>query len=210
MFKFISARSGGVSKRQQAGCERQPVIDDLHVASLYSDKVLAERVQARLRSENLSLLDRCTRAESALHTALLNTEQAWGLVTGLDQKVVEADQFRKESSKRKKAEQTATKARREVKVAESALADSLEVAKVALRAEKVAQRGELEVRALVAATLSQRDALAKRAEHSKLTVQELSLKSAEVEKALLATGRSVICRSDLPPLLPSPLLLPPR
>eukprot|EP00966_Prymnesium_polylepis_P155047 3580408-Prymnesium_polylepis.1 len=42
IFKFIGRNSKGVAERHK-GKRRQPVMNDLHVAKLYSDKVSAER-----------------------------------------------------------------------------------------------------------------------------------------------------------------------
>eukprot|EP00966_Prymnesium_polylepis_P322595 7378847-Prymnesium_polylepis.1 len=42
IFKFVGRNSKGVAERH-TGKRRTPVINDLHVAKLYSDKVSAER-----------------------------------------------------------------------------------------------------------------------------------------------------------------------
>eukprot|EP00966_Prymnesium_polylepis_P151337 3496886-Prymnesium_polylepis.1 len=51
VFRFISARSSGESRRQAVGLTRQPLIDDVHVANLYSDKVFAERAAKAAQTE---------------------------------------------------------------------------------------------------------------------------------------------------------------
>jgi hypothetical protein len=58
-FRFKSSRSEGVSKRQPHEIRgfppRQPIVNDLHIASLYSDKVLTERQLRDLRVEHRDL-----------------------------------------------------------------------------------------------------------------------------------------------------------
>eukprot|EP00966_Prymnesium_polylepis_P064213 1488552-Prymnesium_polylepis.1 len=66
-----------ISKRQEVGRNRQPLIDDLHVASLYSDKVVAERDLHRSRVENNTLTAQCVRADSDRHLAIRDANTAY-------------------------------------------------------------------------------------------------------------------------------------
>ena len=135
-FKFTSHRSQGVSKRQPheiPGCPpRQPIINDLHIASLYSDKVLAERQLKDLRVEHMDLQERCTRAESALVIAERDVHKAYDRVQHLPQGIIDRDQYSAVIRRSQNAEQTATAARRKATAAK-------EVAAMAVRAEREAK-----------------------------------------------------------------------
>ena len=73
----------GESRRQAVGQTRQPLIDDLHVANLYSDKVFAERAAKAAQTECNTLRATCDRLEADLHNARREAKKAYDCVDQL-------------------------------------------------------------------------------------------------------------------------------
>ena len=79
-FRYISERSGWISKRQAAGKTRQPLINDVHIARLHSDKVWAERQLKMKRVEHEQLVLECTALRTHRDTAVRDANTAWDLL----------------------------------------------------------------------------------------------------------------------------------
>ena len=92
-FKFVSARSQGKSIRQAPGRQRQPLINDLHLANLHSDKVFAERSLLASQKEIKPLKERVRQLDSELHIARKDANDAYDMLDTLPEFLSERDYY---------------------------------------------------------------------------------------------------------------------
>lgn len=92
-FKFVSSRSNGDSRRQAVGKTRQPIVNDLHIANLHSDKVWAERKLQEKRTEFNKVKQLYTAAESHRNIAIRDANSAWDTLETFPEYIHERDAY---------------------------------------------------------------------------------------------------------------------
>ena len=81
ILKFVGARSGGKSERQAVGKTRQPLINDLHVGTLYSDLKESQRKYKALKVEYNQ--ENIARLRSDLRIAIKDANTAYDILDTL-------------------------------------------------------------------------------------------------------------------------------
>ena len=206
-FRFKSSVSGH-SKRQPHKFSatahskqlptRQPLINDPHMRSLYSDKVLAERKLNAKERECADWKARCLKAESASVIAVSDQVKAWATCETIPKRITDGDQLSKLQWKLKSAEQVATAARADKARAEAAREEALEEKSEALAEKSVAlkraadsERSCKQVSNSLESAVKRTASALSRAAHAIESVREISAEAAAAESALKGTAREL-------------------
>jgi chromosome segregation ATPase len=166
---------------------RQPIINDLHVASLYSDTVLAER---RLRVLP-GLQAELGRAQHDLHSARRDANTAWDLLSALPEYLHERSLYadQKDAVTELQTRLRKAKAERDAAIAaESRAAVSNAAFKQKLASMNLSERS---VAARLASLIDRADSNATRAEAARVRVAELGVKNRDLQIVLNATAANL-------------------
>ena len=194
-FKFTSFRSEGVSKRQpheiRGRPPRQPIVNDLHVASLYSDKVLAERQLSELRAEHRELQAKCRSLESVAHIAEGKVKKARDTVAHMPSQIIAFDGSLGTQRLANEANAKATQARHSRDAALIKEAKATRAKHDAVTLASAARFAETEASSRLSTANRRADTLAERLTHASSRVAELGKTVRDMQTVLDATSRNV-------------------
>ena len=198
VFRFVSARSNGKSVRQAAGQNRQPLLGDLHVANLYSDKVFAERQMQAMGVLHADVRRKCERFESEAHIAMLDANRAYSILHDFPEFVLERDHSQTQNTQIRQLLQrvnTLTTERDDALQAQGK-ADQQRASMKA--ASQSASRELKQVTARVSSALTRADNAMGRADQAMVSVKKLSGDVAQLRSDLRASVKGVAELDEAP------------